>query len=77
MKDNIRFSTAHENKKIESALDLIRDLIEFNDNIESKYWLAALIASISISFKSSGIPFKEFRNEIRDAFDHYEYLWKE
>jgi len=72
MQRKIRIPKITDNEEIEKAINLIYDLMDFNQNIERTLWSSALAFVLIKGFKQSGFTYKEFRNDISQAFDHYE-----
>ncbi len=66
-----------DQKKIEEAVNLIFELMSLNPRIEPTLWCAAVLSVLVRGFKESDYSYKEFREEMDEAFDYYQYLWNE
>lgn len=66
-----------DQKKIQNAIDLIYELMETNRQIESTLWMPATVFVLINGFKQSGFTYKEFREEVEAAFEHYKEFFDE
>lgn len=63
-----------DNEKTEKAARLLIHLIVDNqEEIEPSLWVGAMIAALADVHERSEVPFKLFRESLREAIDHYEY----
>lgn len=77
MKRERRPRKATDNSDIDKAINLIYELMEFNQSIEPTLWSSAVTFVLINGYKQCGYSYKDFRHEISTAFDHYEYIFDE
>jgi ABC-type transport system involved in Fe-S cluster assembly fused permease/ATPase subunit len=59
------------------AANLLKELIECNQDIEGSIWIAAFMFVISTSLHGTGFSYEEFQEEINRMSAHYKMLWEQ
>lgn len=70
----IRKPKPNDQQLCQKAYELLMDLLQKNQpEIESALWVGPMIAAISDAFLESGVPYKDFKDQMRQAVKHYKY----
>lgn len=65
-----------DNDNINKAIDLIFELMSLN-KIESTLWSSACVFVLANGYSQSKVSFKDFKEDMNNAFDHYKGIFDE
>jgi hypothetical protein len=74
---NFREPKPDDQEKSEKALDMLRDLIFYNDECDSVIWIGAMFALTARWYSKSGHSFENFKEEMDRMTNFYKNLWDE
>jgi hypothetical protein len=66
-----------DQKNIETAFLLIKELMARHNDIEPTLWAGAVWSILVDGYKSSGISYEEFCKEVHGISQHYKPWWDE
>lgn len=63
-----------DQEKIEKGCNLLFELIKNNQKeIEPALWISAMICILAENFARCGMPFENFKDEMKKCVEHYKY----
>ncbi len=61
-----------DRENIEKGIELLKNLIISNDQIEPTLWTSVFIYALMKGYKNSGFTYLEFKELMEEAFQHYQ-----
>lgn len=63
--------------KINKAIYMLKRMAETFSDIETSLWMSAFVYCLVSMHKNSEVTFKQFKEHINKAFDHYKDFYEE
>jgi hypothetical protein len=75
MERTVRSLKKDDEKKVEKAIFLIKELMQLNSKIENNLWASSLFYTLIECYIISGFTFEQFQKEMQVIIQHYKSWW--
>jgi|GEM_PF-3107949 len=73
----IREPKKEEKEQTQKICNMLFDLFNKNKEIETVLWLSAINVFVASCFKTAGVPYESYKEDMTKAIDFYKCLWEE